>query len=47
VIPIRRRPVGPVQTFAQTEAEGEDVAIATEDLAHVLLRFEGGARARS
>lgn len=43
VIPIRRRPVGPVQTFAQTEAEGEDVAIATEDLAHVLLRFEGGA----
>jgi predicted dehydrogenase len=44
VIPIRRRPVGAVQTFAQTEAEGEDVAIATEDLAHVLLRFEGGAR---
>jgi predicted dehydrogenase len=44
VIPIRRRPVGPVQTFSQTEAEGEDVAIATEDLAHVLLRFEGGAR---
>ena len=44
VIPIRRRPVGPVQTFAQTEGEGEDVAIATEDLAHVLLRFEGGAR---
>jgi predicted dehydrogenase len=44
VIPIRRRPVGPVQTFAQTEAEGEDVAISTEDLAHVLLRFEGGAR---
>ena len=43
VIPIRRRPVGSVQTFAQTEAEGEDVAIATEDLAHVLLRFEGGA----
>jgi predicted dehydrogenase len=27
VIPIRRRPVGPVQTFAQTEAEGEDVTI--------------------
>lgn len=44
VIPIRRRPVGPVQTFAPTEAEGEDVAIATEDLAHVLLRFEGGTR---
>jgi predicted dehydrogenase len=43
VIPVRRRPVGAVQTFAQAEAEGEDVAIATEDLAHVLLRFEGGA----
>ena len=43
VIPVRRRPVGAVQTFAQTEAEGEDVAIATEDLAHLLLRFEGGA----
>jgi predicted dehydrogenase len=43
VIPVRRRPTGPVQTFAETEAEGEDVAIATEDLAHVLLRFEGGA----
>jgi predicted dehydrogenase len=43
VLPVRRRPVGPVQTFAEAEAEGEDVAIATEDLAHVLLRFEGGA----
>jgi predicted dehydrogenase len=43
VIPVRRRPVGPLQTFAQVEAEGEDVAIATEDLAHVLLRFECGA----
>ena len=44
VLPVRRRPAGPVQTFAQAEAEGEDVAIATEDLAHVLLRFDGGAR---
>jgi predicted dehydrogenase len=43
VIAVRRRQVGAVQTFAQAEAEGEDVAIATEDLAHVLLRFEGGA----
>jgi predicted dehydrogenase len=44
VLPVRRRPHGPVQTFAQSETEGEDVAIATEDLAHVLLRFDGGAR---
>jgi predicted dehydrogenase len=44
VLPVRRRPPGPVQTFAQSETEGEDVAIATEDLAHLLLRFDGGAR---
>jgi predicted dehydrogenase len=44
VIPVRRRPVGGVQTFAQADAEGEDVAIATEDLAHVLLHFDDGAR---
>jgi predicted dehydrogenase len=44
VHPVRRRPSGPVQTFAQREVEGEDVAIATEDLAHVVLRFNGGAR---
>jgi predicted dehydrogenase len=44
VLPVRRRLAGPVQTFAQSEAEGEDVAIATEDLGHVLLRFDSGAR---
>jgi predicted dehydrogenase len=43
VLPVRRRPVGSVQTFAEAETEGEDVAIQTEDLAHVLLRFEDGA----
>jgi predicted dehydrogenase len=44
VLPVRRRLAGPVQTFAQSEAEGEDVGIATEDLGHVVLRFDGGAR---
>ena len=44
VLPVRRRPPGSVQTFAQSETEGEDVAIATEDLARILLRFDGGAR---
>jgi predicted dehydrogenase len=44
VLPVRRRPSGPVQTFERGAVEGEDVAIATEDLAHVLLRFDGGAR---
>jgi predicted dehydrogenase len=43
VLPIRRRPLGAVQTFARIEEEGEDVAISTEDLAHVLLRFAGGS----
>jgi predicted dehydrogenase len=43
VLPVRRRPKGPVQTFAAADAEGEDVAIETEDLGHVLLRFDGGA----
>ena len=44
VLPVRRRLAGPVQTFAQSDAEGEDVAIATEDLGHVLVRFDSGAR---
>jgi predicted dehydrogenase len=45
VIPIRRRPLGEVQTFARAEnVERADAPMATEDLAHILLRFEGGAR---
>ncbi|HET8873748.1 MAG TPA: Gfo/Idh/MocA family oxidoreductase [Gaiellaceae bacterium] len=44
-IPVRRRPAGEVQTFAAVEdVEREDAEMTTEDLAHVLLRFEGGAR---
>jgi predicted dehydrogenase len=44
-IPVRRRPAGEVETFAAAEdVEREDAAMATEDMAHVLLRFEGGAR---
>jgi predicted dehydrogenase len=44
VLPVRVRPRGAVQTFGRGDADGEEVAIATEDLAHVLLRFDGGAR---
>ena len=45
VIPTRQRPVGEVETFAAAgEAEREDVVITTDDLAHILLRFENGAR---
>jgi predicted dehydrogenase len=44
-IPVRERPRGEVETFASGEdVEREPVAMATEDVAHVLFRFENGAR---
>ncbi|MDQ3671965.1 MAG: Gfo/Idh/MocA family oxidoreductase [Actinomycetota bacterium] len=44
-IPVRRRPMGEVETFARAEGDGRiDAPMSTEDLAHILLRFEGGAR---
>lgn len=43
-IPVRQRPTGPVETFAAASGETEPVELHTEDLAHLLLRFEGGAR---
>lgn len=44
-IPVRREPAGPVETFA-TEPTADAAArdIGTEDVATILLRFEGGAR---
>ncbi|MDA0166627.1 Gfo/Idh/MocA family oxidoreductase [Solirubrobacter ginsenosidimutans] len=44
-MPIRKQPVGHVETFA-TEGGGEtrDRAIETEDAVGLLVRFEGGAR---
>jgi predicted dehydrogenase len=45
VLPVRRRPTGEVETFAAADdVERVDEPMATEDLANVLLRFEGGAR---
>jgi predicted dehydrogenase len=45
VVPVRQRPTGEVETFAAADdAERVDAPVATEDLANVLLRFEGGAR---
>jgi predicted dehydrogenase len=45
VIPVRRRPLGEVQTFARPDdVERADAPMTTEDLAHILLRFDGGAR---
>jgi predicted dehydrogenase len=44
-IPVRHRPKGEVETFAAaTDVEREDVPMTTEDIAHILVRFRGGAR---
>jgi predicted dehydrogenase len=44
-IPVRRKPAGPVLTFStERAAETIPVEIRTEDVATILLRFEGGAR---
>jgi predicted dehydrogenase len=44
-IPVRRRPAGEVETFAASgDADRIDAPMSTEDLAHLLVRFEGGAR---
>jgi predicted dehydrogenase len=44
-IPVRRRPAGEVETFAAAgEVERVDAPMATEDLAHILVRLGGGAR---
>jgi predicted dehydrogenase len=44
-IPVRRRPTGPVETFATgADVERVDAPMTTEDVAHILVRFAGGAR---
>jgi predicted dehydrogenase len=44
-MPIRREPVGHVETFSTDAAlQTRDRAVETEDAAGVLVRFEGGAR---
>ena len=44
-IPVRNRPVGEVETFAAADdIERVEAEMGTEDLAHIVLRFEGGAR---
>jgi predicted dehydrogenase len=44
-IPVRRRPMGEVETFASADdIEREDASMSTEDTAHILLRYENGAR---
>jgi predicted dehydrogenase len=44
-IPVRQRPTGEVETFAvETDVERVDAPMTTEDIAHILIRFSGGAR---
>jgi predicted dehydrogenase len=44
-IPVRRRPKGEAETFSSADdVEREDAVISTEDIAHILIRFENGAR---
>jgi predicted dehydrogenase len=44
-IPVRRRPAREFETFAAADdVEREDAEMKTEDLAHILLRFEDGTR---
>ena len=44
-IPVRKRPKGEVETFASADAiEREDAPISSEDIAHILLRYESCAR---
>jgi predicted dehydrogenase len=44
-IEVRRRPLGEVETFARADdVEREDAPMSTEDVAHILVRFDGGAR---
>jgi predicted dehydrogenase len=42
---VRQRPVGELETFAAADdVERVDAPMSTEDLAHILVRFRGGAR---
>jgi len=45
-VPVRRRPVGPVQTFADAgdDTERVEVTMTSDDAATILLRFANGAR---
>jgi predicted dehydrogenase len=45
VHPVRRVPTGPVETYADAgDVERADRPMATEDIAHVLLRYDDGSR---
>jgi predicted dehydrogenase len=44
-IPVRQRPLGEVETFSSTaDVERADAPMSTEDIGHVLVHFDRGAR---
>ena len=43
-VPVRQKPLGPVETFSATKGATEPHPIATDDAALILLRFPSGAR---
>jgi predicted dehydrogenase len=44
-IPVRQRPAREIETFASADdVEREDAPMTSEDLAHILLRFDDGTR---
>ena len=44
-IPVRQRPTGQVETFASAgDVDRVGVAMSSDDLGHILVRFRGGAR---
>ena len=44
-IPVRQKPLGPVETFSTTAGATEPRRIATDDAAMILMRLPNGARA--
>jgi predicted dehydrogenase len=45
VVPVRQRPKGEVETFTSAaDVERENEEMTSEDLAHILVRYDGGAR---
>jgi predicted dehydrogenase len=44
-IPVRSRPTGEVETFGSADAgDREDTPMTSEDIAHIILRYENAAR---
>lgn len=43
-VPVRQRPVGPVETFSAAQGATVAVPVTTDDAAQMMLRFPSGAR---